>query len=140
MNGRKIENVKTVVLDAQPLIGYFEKEDCWEKVAAYLHEASEERCLLFLTIVNWGEVYYTTLREYGAEYADRVIKTIEHLPIGVVEANKELTLQAARYKARGGMSYADCFAAALAKLRKAELVTGDKEFKVLEKEIKIVWI
>jgi hypothetical protein len=35
---------------------------------------------------------------------------------------------------------ADCFAAALAKIRKVELVTGDPEFKELEKEIKIVWL
>ena len=33
---------------------------------------------------------------------------------------------------------ADAFAAALAKEKKAELVTGDPEFKALEKEIKFV--
>jgi predicted nucleic acid-binding protein len=38
------------------------------------------------------------------------------------------------------MSYADCFAAALAKLRKAELVTGDKEFRQIEGEIKVSWV
>ena len=38
------------------------------------------------------------------------------------------------------MSYGDCFAATLAKLRKAELVTGDEEFRQIEKEIKILWI
>jgi len=38
------------------------------------------------------------------------------------------------------MSYADAFAAALAKMKKAQLVTGDKEFKALEGEIKIIWI
>jgi uncharacterized protein with PIN domain len=38
------------------------------------------------------------------------------------------------------MSYGDCFAAALAKLRKAELITGDEEFRQMEKEIKILWI
>ena len=32
------------------------------------------------------------------------------------------------------------FAAALAKERKAELVTGDVEFKTLEKEVKIAWL
>ena len=31
-------------------------------------------------------------------------------------------------------------AAALAKEKKAELVTGDPEFKALEKEIKINWL
>jgi predicted nucleic acid-binding protein len=38
------------------------------------------------------------------------------------------------------MSYADCFAAALAKSRKAELVTGDKEFKQVESEITVRWL
>ena len=37
-------------------------------------------------------------------------------------------------------SLADAFAAALAKEKKAELVTGDPEFKALEKEIKIHWL
>ncbi|MCC7092580.1 MAG: PIN domain-containing protein, partial [Ignavibacteriaceae bacterium] len=61
-------------------------------------------------------------------------------PITIVEANKELTLQAAQYKAYHKVSYADAFAAALAKMKKAQLVTGDREFKVLEREIKINWI
>jgi predicted nucleic acid-binding protein len=38
------------------------------------------------------------------------------------------------------MSLADAFAAALARETKAELVTGDPEFKPLEKEIKIHWL
>ena len=36
------------------------------------------------------------------------------------------------------MSYADCFAAALAKVKNSELVTGDPEFKKVE--IKIHWL
>ena len=38
------------------------------------------------------------------------------------------------------LSYADCFAAALAKVKKSALVTGDKEFKSLEGEIKVTWL
>ena len=48
--------------------------------------------------------------------------------------------RAAELKAKKKMSYADCFAAALAKLRKAELVTGDKEFRQVAGEVKILWI
>jgi hypothetical protein len=45
------------------------------------------------------------------------------------------------FKATKKMSYADCFAAALAKIRNAELVTGDPEFKVVESELKkIRWL
>jgi predicted nucleic acid-binding protein len=35
---------------------------------------------------------------------------------------------------------ADCFAAALAKMKNATLLTGNPEFKPLEKEIKIGWL
>jgi hypothetical protein len=38
------------------------------------------------------------------------------------------------------MAYADCFAVALARLKRAELYTGDPGFRVVEKEIKVVWL
>jgi predicted nucleic acid-binding protein len=52
----------------------------------------------------------------------------------------DLVTQAAVYKATKKMSDADCIAASLAKLRKAELITGDDDFRQLEGEIKILWI
>jgi len=51
-----------------------------------------------------------------------------------------LARQAALFKSGKRISYADCFAAALAKLRRAELVTGDPDFKQVEGEVKILWI
>jgi predicted nucleic acid-binding protein len=47
---------------------------------------------------------------------------------------------AADFKSRHKISLADAFAAALARERKTDLVTGDPEFKPLEKEIKIDWL
>jgi predicted nucleic acid-binding protein len=62
------------------------------------------------------------------------------LPIQLVIADLELAKQAAIFKSSKKMSYADCFAAALAKHRRVELITGDKEFKQVEGEIKILWM
>jgi predicted nucleic acid-binding protein len=62
------------------------------------------------------------------------------MSIEIVDADWALTRQAASLKVKGNISYADCFAAALAKSRKADLVTGDKEFKSLDHEIRISWI
>ena len=62
------------------------------------------------------------------------------MPVEIVPADADLTKQAAIYKATKKMSYADCFGAALAKIKNAEFVTGDPEFKVVEKEIKINWL
>ena len=52
---------------------------------------------------------------------------------------REMAGEADGFKVRFKMSLADVFAAALAKERKAEIVTGDPEFKALEKKIKIHW-
>jgi predicted nucleic acid-binding protein len=38
------------------------------------------------------------------------------------------------------MSLADCFAAALARQKRADLYTGDPEFRSVEKDVKLVWL
>ena len=38
------------------------------------------------------------------------------------------------------MACAHCFAAALARLRNAEVVTGDPDFKQVEGEVKLAWL
>jgi predicted nucleic acid-binding protein len=97
------------------------------------------RPLLF-PVVNWGEVYYITLREAGRDRAEKIPHLISTLPIQIIPADLELTKGAAEFKASKKMSYADCFAAALAKLRRAELVTGDEDFKQVEGKVKTLWI
>jgi ribonuclease VapC len=49
-------------------------------------------------------------------------------------------MQAAQIKARHKLSYADCFAAALARKLDAILVTGDQEFSQLEDIVAIEWL
>lgn len=79
-------------------------------------------------------------RRFGDVKVEEIKQLIETLPIKLVEADKTLTREAARIKATKPMAYADCFAVALARLRKAELYTGDPEFKVVEKEVRVVWL
>ncbi len=69
-----------------------------------------------------------------------MVKEIRELGIEAVAVDWALARQAARYKARGGLAYADCFAAALASAWNAPLVTSDPDFKFLEKEIEVRWL
>lgn len=128
------------VLDSYSLIAYLEGEAGADRMIELFRTARDSGRDLLLSVINWGEVYYVTLREAGRERAEEVARLISTLPIEVVPADLELTRQAAEFKSSRKMSYADCFAAALAKLRKAELVTGDKEFRQVERELKILWI
>jgi predicted nucleic acid-binding protein len=128
------------VLDSWALLCYLEREPGYEKVVDLFEKAVESSKPLLMCIVNWGEVYYQVARRFGEQKAQEIEKLIQTLPITLVEANKELTREAARVKATKQMAYANCFAAALAGLKKAEIYTGDNEFKAVEKEIKIVWL
>jgi len=128
------------VLDSYSLIAYFEGETGANDMVEIFKLARDLGRGLYLSVVNWGEVYYITLREAGRQKADEVAHVISTLPIQIVPADLELTKRAAEFKASKKMSYADCFAAALAKLRRAELVTGDRDFKQVEGEIKVMWI
>jgi predicted nucleic acid-binding protein len=128
------------VLDASALMAYLEKEPGYEKVRDLLTKSAESGKDILMTTVNWGEVFYILIRGYGINEAERIQTLIETFPIEFVSADLALTRQAAIYKATRKLPYADSFAAALAKLRKGELITADKEFKSLESEVKILWI
>jgi predicted nucleic acid-binding protein len=79
------------------------------------------------------------MRKTSQSGAENIVREVAGMPVEIVGVGDDLALvrQAAIFKATRKMSYADCFAAALAKSRGAELVTGDREFKEVEKEIKI---
>jgi ribonuclease VapC len=128
------------VLDSYSIIAYIEAEKGKDTMIEVFRSARDSGRTCLLSVVNWGEVYYITLREAGRERAHQVAHVISTLPIRIVEADLELTQQAAIFKANKKMSYADCFAAALAKQRRVELVTGDKEFKQIEEEVKVMWL
>jgi len=131
------------VLDSWALIAFFEDEPAAEQVENLLVKAEAGTHKLLLSVVNWGEIYYNTMRGVSQEAAEQTAIEMAGLTIeivGVDDKNLELVRQAAIYKATRKLSYADAFAAALAKIRNAELVTGDREFKQIEDEIKIAWL
>lgn len=128
------------VLDSYGLIAFLRDEPGADDIRNLFRSARDSQRPLLLCAVNWGEVFYITLRTNGPDRAEQVARLISTLPIEVIPADLELARQAAEFKAKKKMSYADCFAAALAKSKKAELVTGDKEFKQVEREVKILWI
>ena len=109
-------------------------------VKELLQKASKADKPVHMTEVNYAEVKYMILRKDGADALAEAAKILIALPIEFHPANRELADVAADFKSRFSLSLADSFAAALAKKLKAELVTGDPEFKAAEKEIKTNWL
>ena len=135
-----MNRLKTIVLDSWAIMAYLEDEPAAEKIADMIADARDEGHRLLMSVVNIGEVWYATARRHSVRDADNVIRELRTIGIEFIDVDWATTQIAAEFKAKGGISYADCFAAALAKHHKATLVTGDREFKQLEKEIDIVWL
>ncbi|MDE3066787.1 MAG: PIN domain-containing protein [Verrucomicrobiota bacterium] len=125
------------VLDSFALLAYLRDEDGAELVQSLLEKASRRDMPMFMTEVNYAEVKYIVLRKDGREAWKEVAASLGSLPVEFVPTTLALADTAADFKASHRISLADAFAAALAKEKKAELITGDPEFKALEKEIKI---
>lgn len=132
--------MKATVLDASALLALFFDEPGAEKVENLLHLAAEDDKRLFIAAVNWAEVLYKMQRKDGAKGLEGARQFGRTMPLEVAPLDRELAEGAAQLKSAHDLGLADAFAAALAKSKKAELVTADTDFKSVEKEIKIVWL
>lgn len=132
----------TKIIDSYALMALFNDELGADEVEKLLLKAESGSPKLIMSVINWGEIYCSVKRAVSEEVAEAKAREIVGMPIELIEVGTDLVLvrQAARFKATKKMSYADCFAAALAKTHNAELVTGDPEFKAVEGEIKINWL
>jgi ribonuclease VapC len=128
------------VLDSHALVAYFRDEPGAEMVENLLVVAGRKDSPLHMTDVNYAEVKYSIVKKDGVKAWAEAAKILQGLPIDFHSTTRAMADTAADFKARFKLSLADAFAAALAKERKTELVTGDPEFKALEKEIKVNWL
>jgi predicted nucleic acid-binding protein len=101
-----------------------------------------------MTLVNLGEVTYIVERARGKPEADNVYANLlarerpgGGAPIRWMPVDEVLVRRAASLKAAGGLSYADCFAAAAADILGCPVLTGDPEFKAAEQAgIAVTWL
>lgn len=131
---------KAFVLDSWAVLAYLQAEAAGQKIADLIADALEQGVPLLMSVMNAGEVWYIFAREISEAEADKAVESLRHLGVEFIDVDWKLARQAAAYKSNKKMSYADCFAAALAKENKAELITGDKEFKQVESEVQIRWV
>ena len=132
--------MENAVLDSYAVLAFLFKEKGHEIMLDLFEEALEADNKLLVAAPNWAEVRYMVERKVGASRWAEVRARLLGLPLNIIEADQELAEVAGEIKAFHKMSLADCFAAALARLKKAEIYTGDPEFRAIEAEQKIVWL
>ncbi len=135
----KASQVLEYVLDSYAVLAYLNREEGADVVADLIARTSDET-RLFLSVVNLGEVGYIVEREHGEDKLSKTLDRIRRLPIVFVGVDERTALAAAHVKANHRVSYADAFVIALAQESKATVVTGDPEFRSVDKKVDILWL
>ncbi len=121
--------MKMHVLDANALYRFLTDGPGADIVNRLFKEARDAEQPLRMSVINWGEVYYTLARGEGFAETARIMEQVKLLPLAVLDAGEGVTARAAQLKAGHGLPYADCFAAATV-AKDDVLVTADaKDFK-----------
>jgi predicted nucleic acid-binding protein len=128
-------------LDSYALLAYLNKEDGFEKVRDVLANAQKSSLTVLMNELNVGETYYIIYRKRGPEQAEYFLDTVlAGLPISMISNDFDAVVSAAKIKARYALPFADCFAIATAQGEGAVILTGDPEFKNVEKLVEIDWL
>jgi predicted nucleic acid-binding protein len=128
------------VLDAFAVMAFLRDEPGGPRVREWIEAAAQGESQVYVSLINYGEVLYAVERRWGEIELQRVVARLDNLPIQVVPIDRPLTFAAAHVKALHRLSYADAFAVALAQRLGVPIVTGDPEFKVVEKLVHIEWL
>ena len=131
--------MKRIVLDASAMMTLFESRPGSEAVEKTIDAAMSGQAELLMSIVSWGEIFYSVWRVNGRDAAKRRIAEIAHLPIDLVDVDLHQVRSAVEFTALRKLPYADAFVAALAKKCQASILTADKDFSRVENEFDILW-
>ena len=133
-------DIPAYVLDSFALLAYLQDEPVASRIEKLLENAGKEKCRLFLSIINVGELLYITERRGGVAKAQDALALLRQLPIAVVPADEQIVFAAAHIKANYTLSYADAFVVAVALQENAILLTGDPEFQSIADLVTIEWL
>jgi len=128
------------IIDSYALITFLENGTGADFIRDLFLKAEEGSIKLAITSVNLGEVWSAIARATSPDLADETIKKINGMEIEIVDVDWILARQASFYKSITSITYTNCLAASLTKIRKGELITGDSNFKHIENEIRITYI
>lgn len=131
-----------IALDTATLLEFFKDGPLAGQVEELLVRAEKAKQRILISALTWGDIYLYA-RKQSAATAERLIKELEVLPIEVVADDERLEFAqaAAEFQAEGKIhSISDAYAAAVAKVRRAELWTNSKAMAALKGDIKVHYL
>lgn len=109
-------------------------------VEELLNQAENGEVVLYMNIINLGEVFYRICRIASAKKAENIVSKIRLLPIRLVSVSDVTVMEAAKIKGKYPVSYADAFAIVTGVQTGSTIVTADPEYKSVSKLVKILWL
>ncbi len=132
--------MKTRVLDSWAILEWIAgRQPATGAIAKLFTEAEQGQARLLRSAINVGEVYYFLRKHHSEALAESWRESSGALPATIEVPTAEDIWEAASLKARFPIAYADAFAAALAQKYNCPLLTGDLEFRRLDK-LELDWI
>ena len=124
-----------IVIDSYALLAYLKKEGNYKRVKDIFKSESIQ---VLINDIEIGRAFYILAQERGMEKAEYFIqKIVATLPLKHIENTYNDLLEAAQIKAaHSSLSYLSSFTVLTATKEDAFLVSGNPEFKVVEKLIK----
>ncbi len=116
------------VLDTSALLAMRGAETGAPRVEEILRAADAGKASVFLSFMTRMEILYRVAADEGPEAAATAIRLLDAMTINWVSCDADILDAAAKLKAAGGLSVADAWIAATAKIRDAVLVHKDPEF------------
>lgn len=129
---------RVYVLDSYAILAMLEDRPGADKVSQIIADAKTDK---YMSVINLVEVLYIIERRRSQKAAAEVKEAIlETEDLKLMPVDLERAAAAAGIKAKGGLSYADCFTVALAKELRGTILTGYPEFSKAESQVKIEWL
>lgn len=134
---------RVYVLDSWPVLEWIKgRQPVSKKFFELITQSANYEIEFAMSRINQGEVIYSIHKAPEIGYPKQTLAVFSSLLIELHSIDDALVDDAVKLKSRYSFSYADAFAAALAMRLDAPLVTGDKEFRVLEADglLQLHWL
>jgi len=128
------------ILDAGSMLAYLNNENGAETIGKILERGGRKEAKVFITAMDLAEIFHIVLKKEGRDKALKTILLIKNLPVECIGLDESLLMLAGEIRVQFPLSLGDALVAAVAKTRKAKVITGDRDFRGMEKEIECVWI
>lgn len=129
--------MRTYVLDAHAVLAFLENKPGADVVEDLLWKAVQAQQPVWLPVISWSEILCRVSKSTGEQAASEIRSRLEQLPIKLIEIDAPTALAAAGLCSAHSLPLTECFALALAKQRKATLVTTNAELADKQSGVKV---